>query len=95
MEQIRGVVSRDEFESAERAKRSKIAGCNGHGAAQSAPTLRCLLSYVVLRERLRGRRAARLVSGGVWIGVGSIFGEKNPFWLRRVILISGGPVDSR
>ena len=28
----------------------------------------------MLRERLRGRRAARLVSGNVWIGAGSISG---------------------
>ena len=44
----------------------------------------------MLRERLRGRRAARLVSGNVWIGAGSISGEKSTFWVRRAIFISGG-----
>ena len=48
----------------------------------------------MLRERLRERRAAMLVSGGVWIGAGSISGEKSTFWLCRVIFISGGPVGS-
>ena len=33
----------------------------------------------MLRERLRERRAAMLVSGGVWIGAGSISGEKSTF----------------
>ena len=80
----------DEFESVERAKRSKIAGYNRPGPAQSALILRYFLSYVVLRERLRERRAAMLVSGGVWIGAGSISGEKSTFWLCRVIFISGG-----